>query len=92
MLSELLRRQGYVNVGVVRITSEPLHMTGFTTGFTTVSGTGIRDWHPGLDQEVGSILEWEYSVAQSPPGDYIYVKWWDIGPIFASLAVEDFSV
>ena len=22
----------------------------------------------------------------------IYVKWWDIGPIFASLAVEDFSV
>ena len=31
--------------------------------------------HLGLDSGVGSSLEYEYSVTQSPPGDYCYVKW-----------------
>ena len=34
-----------------------------------------------LDPGVVSSLEYEYSVTQSPPGDYRYVKWWDGGPI-----------
>ena len=46
----------------------------------------IWDWHQELDPEVGSSLGYEYSVTQSPPGDYIYVKWWDGGPVFTSLA------
>ena len=33
-----------------------------------------------------SISEYEYSATQLLPGDYIYVKWWDGGPVFASLA------
>ena len=33
-----------------------------------------------------SSLEYECSVTQSLPGDYIYVKWWDGGPVFASLS------
>ena len=37
--------------------------------------------YPGLDPELGSSLEYEYSVTQLPPGDYRYVKWWDGGPI-----------
>ena len=37
--------------------------------------------HPGLDPEVGSSLDDSYSVTQSPPGNYCYVKWWDGGPI-----------
>ena len=48
----------------------------------------IWDWHPVLDPEVGSSLEYEYSVTQSPPGDYIYVKGWDGGPGFRELAVN----
>ena len=51
----------------------------------------IWDWHTGLDPEVGSSLEYNYSVTQFPPGDYIYVKWWDGGPVFASLAVKYLS-
>ena len=38
--------------------------------------------YPGLDPGVEFSLEYEYSVTQSPPGDYCYVKWWDSGPIF----------
>ena len=34
----------------------------------------IRDWNSGLDPELVSSLEYEYSVTQSPPGCYIYVK------------------
>ena len=41
----------------------------------------IQDLHPGLDPEMVSSLEYKYSVTQSPPGDYIYVKWWDDGPV-----------
>ena len=48
----------------------------------------IRDWHPGLDPDLGSSLEYEDSVTQSPPGDYIYVKGWDGGPGFRELAVN----
>ena len=48
----------------------------------------IRDWHPGLDPDLGSSLEYEYSVTQSPPGDYIYVKGWDGGPGFRELCRE----
>ena len=33
---------------------------------------------------MGSGLEYEYSVTQSPPGDYRYVKWWDGGTIMQS--------
>ena len=33
--------------------------------------------HTGLDPEVGSSLDYEYSVTQSPPGGYCDVKWWD---------------
>ena len=36
---------------------------------------------PGLDPGVGSSLQYEYSVIQSPPVDYCYFKWWDGGPI-----------
>ena len=49
----------------------------------------IRDWHLGLEPEVGSSLEYEYSVTQLPPGDYIYVKWWEDGPGFAILAMPE---
>ena len=48
----------------------------------------IREWHPVLDPLVGSKLEYEYSVTQSPPGSYIYIKWWDVGLVFASHAVK----
>ena len=41
----------------------------------------IWDWYPGLDPEVGSSLEYEYIVTQSPSGEYIYVKWWDDGMV-----------
>ena len=37
--------------------------------------------HPGLGPGVGSSLEYECSVTQSPPVDYCYVKWCDGGPI-----------
>ena len=48
--------------------------------------------HPGLDPGVGSSLEYKYSVTQSPPGDYFYVKWWDGGPILrANLRQRDKS-
>ena len=52
----------------------------------------IRDWYPGLDPEVGSSLEYKYSVTQSPSGDYIYVKWWAGWLVFSSLAVKALSV
>ena len=45
----------------------------------------IHDWHMGLDPEVVSRLEYEYSVNQLLSEDYIYFKWWDVGPVFASL-------
>ena len=35
----------------------------------------------GLDLKVGSSLDDNYSVTQSPPGDYRYVKWWVGGPV-----------
>ena len=38
--------------------------------------------YPGLDLEVVSSLEYEYSVTRSPPGDYSYIKWWDGGKYF----------
>ena len=38
--------------------------------------------YPGLDPDLGSGPEYEYSVTQSPPGDYSYVKGWDGGPGF----------
>ena len=34
-----------------------------------------------LDLEVGSRLDYEYSVTQLTPGDYCCVKWWDDGPV-----------
>ena len=37
--------------------------------------------HLGLEPEVESSLNGNYSVTQSPPVDYYYVKWWDGGPI-----------
>ena len=37
--------------------------------------------HPGLDLELGSRLEYKYSVTQLPPGDYGCVKWWYDGPV-----------
>ena len=37
--------------------------------------------HLGLDPEVGSSLDDKYSLTQSPPDDYYYVKWWDGGQI-----------
>ena len=37
--------------------------------------------HTVLDPEVGSSLDDKYSVTQSLPGDYYYVKWWDGGTI-----------
>ena len=41
---------------------------------------------------MGSICDYEYSVTQSMPGDYCYVKWWDGGPIpRAELRGEDKS-
>ena len=40
--------------------------------------------HPELYPEVGSILDDKYSVTQSLPGYYCYVKWWDGGPILWS--------
>ena len=45
----------------------------------------------GLDPEVGSSLEYEYSVTQWLLGDYIYVKWWDGGLVFVILAVKAFT-
>ena len=30
---------------------------------------------------MGSSLEYDCSVIQSPPGDYLYVKWRDGGPV-----------
>ena len=36
--------------------------------------------HPGLDPEVGSSLDDEYSVTESPPVYYCHVKWWYGGP------------
>ena len=30
---------------------------------------------------MGSSLEYKYSVTQSPPGYYHYVKWWDGGTV-----------
>ena len=37
--------------------------------------------HPGLETEVVSILDDNYSVSQSLPGYYCYDKLWDGGPI-----------
>ena len=37
--------------------------------------------YPGLDLELGYSLDDKYSVTQSAPGDYFYVKWWDSGTI-----------
>ena len=34
-----------------------------------------------LELRVGYIIEYKYSVKQSPPGYYCYVKWWDVGTI-----------
>ena len=42
----------------------------------------IQDWHPGLDLDVVSSLEYKYSVTLLLPGDYIYVEWWDGGSGF----------
>ena len=50
------------------------------------------DWHPRLDPEVGSSLKYKYSVTQSRPGDYIYVKWWDGGPGFCEPFCESLSL
>ena len=53
-MAALLRRQGYVSV------------VGGKNHFLTPAHDWIhdciRDWHPGLDPEVGSNLEYEYSV------------------------------
>ena len=48
----------------------------------------IRDWHMGLDLGVASSLEYKYSVTESPPGDFVYVKWWDGGPGFCEPCCE----
>ena len=37
--------------------------------------------HPGLEPGVVFRLEYECSVTQLHPGDYICVKWWDGGKI-----------
>ena len=47
--------------------------------------------HPGLDSEVGSSLDEEYSVTQLLPGDYYYVKWWGGGPIPLSNTKEEMT-
>ena len=41
----------------------------------------IRDRNLGLDPEVGSSLEYEYSETQLQSGGYIHVKWWDGRPV-----------
>ena len=38
-------------------------------------------WHPGLEPEVGSSLEYKYSETQSQSGGYIHVKWWNGRPV-----------
>ena len=40
---------------------------------------------------MGSRLDDECSVIQSLPGDYIYVKWWDSGPILRDEPCKDES-
>ena len=40
--------------------------------------------HPGMDPEVGYRIDDNYSVTQSLPWDYRYVKWWGSGPILHS--------
>ena len=52
----------------------------------------FRDWHPGLDPEVGSSLEYKYSVTQLPPVDYVYVKWWGGGPVFCEPCLKSLSL
>ena len=54
MLATLLRRQGYVSVGGGK--------NHLLTPVHDWIHDCIRDWHPGLDTEVGSSLEYEYSV------------------------------
>ena len=49
----------------------------------------IQDWHPGMEPEVVSSLEYKHSVTQSPPGDYIYVKWWDDGPVLRAMPSQE---
>ena len=61
--------------------------------FLTPAQDWIHDciwyWHPGLDPEMVSSLEYEYIVTQLKPCDYIYVKWGDGGPVFATLAESE---
>ena len=47
--------------------------------------------HPLLEPEVGSSLEYEYSVTKSPLGGYSYVKWWYVGPILRANPCEEES-
>ena len=49
----------------------------------------IWDCHLGLELEVGSSLEYEYSVTQFLPGYYIYVKRWDGGPVLRSVPSQE---
>ena len=66
ILASLIRKIGYMS----------LHgKNKFLTPANDWIHECIRDWHPGMDTEVGYSLEYEYSVTQFPPGDYIYVNW-----------------
>ena len=78
MLDELIRIQGYVSVGGGN--------NQFLTPVHYWIHDYIRDWHPGLDPEVVSRVEYEDSVAQYPTWYYIYFKWWVVGPVFVKLA------
>ena len=78
MMAVLIRRKVYVSVGGGK--------NHFLTPAYDYIHECIRDWHLGMDPEVGSSLEYEYSVTQSPPGDHIYGKYLGGRPGFASLA------
>ena len=41
--------------------------------------------------EVVSGLDDEYSVNQSPPGDFCYVNWWDGGPILRANPRQEYE-
>ena len=57
----------------------------FLTPLHVLINDYIQDWHLGLDSEVRSSLEDEYSVTQSLPGYYIVVKWWGAGLFLRAL-------
>ena len=49
--------------------------------FLTLCAQLDTQMHPGIEPEVGFIIEYEYSVTQFPPGDYFYAKGWYGGSV-----------